>query len=275
MRRLLWATLAAAFLATGCAFLSNLFSSGFRKPTLTFKSASLADASLGGATVNLVYSVDNPNPLALSLAEVSYAFFVEGKQVLAGQPPAGFQIPAQGSADLTFPASIKFSDLASVVETFLTKDVARYRAEGQIGLQTPVGVLRLPLSKEGDFEVPRIPRFEFGSPRIVHLSLASATLELPVTVTNRSPFALAIQSFSGALKIAGANVGTLSSGDFGQLEANGSRQLTLPITLHLAQAGAALAALREGRANLSLSGQVNSGGTAVPLSISQVVSFLR
>jgi len=274
MRRILVAALLLGLFSTDCALLKNL-SSAFKEPTLTFKSASLADASLGGATVNLVFSVENPNSIGISLADVTYAFSVEGKQVVAGQPPAGLQIPAGGSADLTFPASVKFSDLASVVETFLTKDSASYRAEGQVGFQTPVGVLHVPLFKEGEFEVPKVPKFEFGSPRIAELSLAGATLEFPVTVTNRSPFALAIQSFSGALQIAGANVGTLSSGDFGQLEAKGSRQLTLPVAIHFAQAGAVAAALREGRANVSLSGQVHSGGTAVPLSITQVISFLR
>ena len=274
MRRVLVASLAAGFFSSGCALLSNL-SSAFKKPTLSFKSASLSDASLGGATVNLVYSVDNPNPVGISLAEVSYAFSVEGKQVVAGQPPAGLQIPAHGSADLTFPASVKFSDLGAVVETFLTKDSASYRAEGQVGFQTPVGVLRVPLSKDGEFEVPKVPKFELGSPRIAQLSLAGATLEFPVTVTNRSPFALAIQSFSGTLQIAGANVGTLSSGDFGQLEPKGSRQLTLPASIHFTQAGAVAQALRQGSANVSFSGQLHSGGAAVPLSITQVISFLR
>lgn len=265
----------AAMTLTGCAVLSNLSANAFKKPTLSFKTASLADASLSGATVNLVYAVENPNPVALRLADVTYAFHVEGKQVVAGRPPAGLQVPAEGTADLTFPASVKFSDVAAVLETFLTRDSASYRAEGQVGIETPLGVLHFPLEKEGQFEIPKVPRLELGSPRIAQLTLQTATLDFPITVTNQNSFAMPVQSFSGAIKMAGARVGTLSSGDFGILEAKGSRQVTLPVVLHLGEAGAALRALQEGRANVTVSGQITSGGTSVPLNLTQGVEFLR
>jgi LEA14-like dessication related protein len=274
MRQLYFAT-AAVMALGGCAFLKGLSESAFQKPTLSFRSASLAEASLSSATVNVVYAIENPNAIGLSLADVRYAFAVEGKQVVAGQPPAGLHIPANGTAELSFPASVKFADLASVLATFLTKDFATYRAEGEVGVKTPIGVLRFPLATEGQFEVPKIPKMELGSPRIAHLGLDGATLELPLTLTNRNSYPLPIQSFSGALHIAGAKAGSLSSGDFGQLEARGSRQVTLPLTLQFSQAGAAAQAIREGRAQITLNVQISSGGSSVPLTVSQMVSFLR
>src|SRR5688572_5335062 len=136
MRRLLLLSLlGCAVLGTGCAALRDFFLSAFQKPTLRFKQARLADAALSGVTLDLVYSLENPNAIGLSLAEVDYALFVEGKQVVAGKPPNGLQIAANGQSDLTFPANIKFADVAPVVQTFLTQDTARYRAEGHIGVQ--------------------------------------------------------------------------------------------------------------------------------------------
>jgi LEA14-like dessication related protein len=274
MQRLCFALLAVVVVG-GCAFLKGLSESAFQKPTLSFRSASVADASLSGATVNLVYALENPNGFGLSLASVRYAFAVEGRQLVAGKPPAGLQIPAKGTAELTFPANVKFADLASVVETFLTKDSASYRAEGEVGVQTPIGVLSFPLATEGQFEVPKIPHFELGSPRIAHLSLDGATLELPLTITNRNSYPLPIQSFSGTIHIGGAPVGSLSSGDFGQLEPRGSRQVALPARLQFSAAGAAAQAIREGKAQIALSGQISSGGISVPFHLNQLVSFLR
>lgn len=274
MQRLCIALLAAVAVG-GCAFLRGLSESAFQKPTLSFRSASVAGASLSGATLNLVYALENPNAFGLSLAEVRYAFSVEGKQLVAGQPPAGLQIPANGTAELTFPASVKFADLASVVETFLTKDLASYRAQGEVGVQTPIGVLRFPLATEGQFEVPKIPRFELGSPRIAHLSLDGATLELPLTIANRNTYPIPIQNFSGELHVAGAPVGSVSSGDFGQLEARGSRQITLPARIQFSAASAAAQAIRQGRAQIALSGKITSGGGSVPFHFSQLVSFLQ
>src|SRR3982751_1576585 len=85
---------------SGCAALSKLLSDAFQQPTFSFKQVQLLDVSLGGATVNLVYTLHNPNPVGLSLAEVDYALFIEGKQLVAGRPPNGLTIPESGQADL-------------------------------------------------------------------------------------------------------------------------------------------------------------------------------
>src|SRR5262249_19861629 len=122
---------ASAF--AGCAELTKALKSAFQPPSLTFKNVSLANVSLDSATVNLAFQLNNPNPLGPTLSTVSYSFYVEGKQVVAGSPPQGLTIPSSGSRELVFPANVKFADVAPVVQTFLTKDTASYRAEGSIG----------------------------------------------------------------------------------------------------------------------------------------------
>jgi LEA14-like dessication related protein len=260
---------------SGCAALQGFFKKAFQKPRLTFKTARLADASLADATVHLVYQLDNPNAIGVSLASVDYAFFVEGKQVVAGSPPKGLKIPARGHTELVFPANVRFADIAPVVQTFLTKDSAQYRAQGSIGIDTPLGVLRFPLEKEGNFEVPKIPNVQFDSPRISNLSLTGATVEFPLAVTNRNSFPLPVAGISGALKIAGANVGTLSTGNLGMLEPGSTRQLSLPLTISFARAASAAVALRSGNAQVALEGQLVSDGQSVPVTLSQLLNFRR
>ena len=107
--------LAAA--AASCATLEQLATGAFQKPTLAYKSAALTDVSLSGATLNIVTTVDNPNGVALSLAELDYRLSIDGHPVATGKPPEGLEIPAHGSADVTLPATFQFADLGQAVAT--------------------------------------------------------------------------------------------------------------------------------------------------------------
>ena len=271
---LLLATFGLVLLA-GCASLQRLAKNAFQQPRLTFKTARLSHASLADATVDLVYQLDNPNPLGLNLASVDYAFFVEDKQVVAGAPPKGLALPARGKAELVFPANVKFADIVPVVQTFLTKDSARYKAQGSVGIQTPLGVLRFPLEHEGTFEIPKIPQVQFEPPRISNITLQGATVEFPLVVKNRNSFPLPVGGISGALKVAGASVGTLSTGDLGLLEPGSTRQLTLPLNINFLRAASAASALRSGSGQVKLEGQLLSGGQNVPLDVTQLLNFRR
>ena len=177
----------------------------------------LSDVSLTGVTLNLTYTLDNPNALGIKLAQADYALFVEGHQVVAGKPPNGLKIPARGKTDLVFPANVKFADVAPVLQVFLQKDYAQYRAEGRVGVQTPIGVFSFPIVSEDQFEVPKMPTVQFGAPRIANLSFSSATLEIPLSVTNRNSFDLPVNGVSGRVNINGATVGQVSTGDMGAL----------------------------------------------------------
>lgn len=261
---------------SGCAALKNLAKNAFQQPRLTFKTAKLQQASLSDATVDLVYEVENPNGFGLSLASVNYAFFVEGKQVVAGTPRNGLQLKANGTSELVFPANVKFADIVPVVETFLTKDAAKWKAQGSLGVKTPIGVISLPLEREGTFPVPKVPQIKIESPRITNLSLTGATVEIPLTVTNRNGFPLPVGGVVGALKVAGADVGTLTTGNLGMLEASGSKQLTLPVKVDFLKASQAALALRSGgNAQVRFDGKLTSDKTSVPVDFNQLLNFRR
>src|SRR5215208_41077 len=189
---LLTALVAFSLALPGCAALRDLFQAAFKKPDLRFKTLSVREVTLSGADLDTVWVLNNPNPVGLSLAQVEYAFFVENKQVVAGKPRNGLQIPASDKTDITFPADVKFQELVPSLAVFLQKDVAAYRAEGTLGVETPVGVIRFPLKKEGTFEVPKVPALAFEPPRIKGIGLTGAQLEIPLTVTNRNSFPLPI-----------------------------------------------------------------------------------
>lgn len=261
---------------SGCAYLKQFLQTAFQQPTFRFKDLGLSDLSLAGLTLDTVWELGNPNNVGLSLASVEYALAIEDKQVVSGAPPQGLQIAPRSSSDLHFPAGVRFQDLVAVIDTFLNKDQATYRASGAIGVNTPIGVLRFPLATEGQFEVPKVPLVQFGNPRVANVSFAGATVEFPLVVTNRNTYALPISGLSGNVSLAGANVGTLNLGNLGAMEGRGAKNVTLPLNINFLSAASAAAAIaRGGQAQVGFNAQVQSGGVGVPLNVSQVVNLLR
>ncbi len=266
---------AAALLLPGCATLQSFFRSTFKKPDLRFKTVNLQNVDLGGARLDTVWLLDNPNPIGLKLASIDYTLFIEDKQVVAGRPRKGLQIRPSDKAELTFPAELKFADLASTALAFLNQDTAKYRAEGSIGIETPLGIIKLPMRKEGVFEVPKVPAFTLDRPVIKSLNLTSATIEIPLKLTNKNSFPLPLTGLAGNIHIGGAQVGTVNAGQLGLLPAKGTHTVALPVTVDFTRALQAANAIRQGRGRVQLSANLTSGKGQVPVNVDSVLDFLR
>jgi LEA14-like dessication related protein len=267
---------ALALAAASCATLQQLASGAFEKPSVAYKSMSLTDVSLSGATVNVVTTVTNPNGVGLSLTDVDYRLSVDGHAVATGKPPGGLEIPAHGTADVTLPATVRFSDLGAALNTVLGKDKARYRADGTLGLNTPIGVVRLPFSHEESFDLPKVPAIALGTPRLTRIGLDRATVELPLTLTNRGSYPLPLDALTAGVRIGGAQVGEVSSRALGVLQPGASQAVTLPLVVPLGGAlDAASAILRGGPVPISLEGNLQSGPVPVPFSLSTTAQFRR
>ncbi|HEY3586115.1 MAG TPA: LEA type 2 family protein [Myxococcaceae bacterium] len=261
--------------ASSCAWLQAA-EGGFKKPDVAYKSASLSDVSLSGATLNVVTSVDNPNPVTLALAEVDYRLSIDGHPVATGKPPDGLEIPANGAADVTLPASFKFTDLGEAVATVLSKGSAGYKAEGTVGVKTPIGLVKVPLSHEGTFTLPAMPGIALGTPRLAAVAIDHATVELPVTLTGKGSLPVPLQSLQAAVTIGGAHIGDVSAKDLGTLEPGASRSVTLPLTVPFSGAlDAAQVMLKGGSVPIALQGQLQSGPAPVPFQLQTTANFRR
>ena len=261
--------------ASACSWL-QMAAGGFKKPDVAYKSASLTDVSLSGATLNVVTRVDNPNPVSLALAEVDYRLSIDGHPVATGKPPDGLEIQANGATDVTLPASFKFTDLGQAVATVLQKGSAGYKAEGTVGVKTPIGLVTVPLSHEGTFTLPAMPGIALGTPRLTSVSIDHATVELPMTLTGRGSLPVPLQALEAAVTIGGARIGEVSAKDLGTLEPGASRSVTLPLTVPFSGAvEAAQAMLKGGTVPIALDGQLQSGPAPVPFQLKTTANFRR
>jgi LEA14-like dessication related protein len=261
---------------SGCALFQQLASQVFEKPTLTFKSARLSDVSLAGATIDLVFDVENPNAEGLTLASTTdYVVTVEGKQLVAGRPPQGITIPARGKGEVTLPAAVRFADLGASIAALLGQRSVAWAAQGHVGVQTPLGAVTLPFSKEGRLDLPRVPDVTVGSPSVKEISFSGATLEVPLTVENVNSFPLPLGAVAATLRIAGSEVGTLQTAELGTLQGNGKQTLAVPLRVRFAEALSAAKAIADGSAHVTVQGELRSGGAAVPFALERDVTFTK
>ncbi|MBX7114204.1 MAG: LEA type 2 family protein [Myxococcaceae bacterium] len=276
MKRVTGWVLCSVVFFSGCALLRDLLATTFQQPRFAFKRVELANLSLSSVTLNTVWSLENPNNIGLRIAKVDYALFIEGKQVVAGAPALGLEMSPNGTTEIVFPANVRFRDVVPVLETFLTKETARYRAEGSLGFDTPLGVVSFPLAKEGDFEVPKAPQIALRNPRMTQVNLGGATVEFPFTVTNRNGFPLSLGRLTGRLYVGSSSVGEVSTPELGQLAAKGTRTLSVPLTLNFLSTGVAVANAVAGQpSQVRFDGRLEAGSEPFPINAEQVLKFIR
>jgi len=249
----------------GCALLQTL--AGDKRPELTFREVRFTGWSLDQVHLDVIYELDNPYDIPLSLASVAYDLEVEGRKILSGAPKEGLKIQPRKSQQLVFPASVRFLDVIPTVEALFRKSALGYRASGEIGVQTPVGVIGLPLSKSGDIDVPTLPSIELASVSVPKKSLTQATVEVALDLTNRNDFAIPMAGIDYALRLGGAQVGGGKSQ--GKTLRPGERtRIQIPIGVNLVGAGQGVLALVSGKpADVGLEGKLALGGIEAPLDL--------
>ncbi|HEY4223461.1 MAG TPA: LEA type 2 family protein [Myxococcota bacterium] len=264
MKRFVVAAMLAVVVA-GCSF---------TKPSLTFKSARIHDTDLEGTTLDVTYEVKNPNSVGVSVDEVSYELDVEDHKIIAGQPPNGLSVAANGTSELMFPAKIYFAEVAPVVEVFLTQDTAKYRVAGELGIKTPVGMVRLPLSYEGTFPVPKLPHIDFENPRIESASLTGAKIMVPLKITNKNAFAIPLGALKANISLDGAQVATTSAALPKDLGPNETATVDVPVEVDLLKSGPVVAqVLKSKKAMLKLDGELKLSKTSIPIKLEKSVAF--
>ena len=261
-------------LLASCSLLQSVASSAFERPSLAFRDVKLDHIDFTGADVNLLFDVTNPNSSGLDLGAASYALAIEGHQVAVGSPPKGLQVPGKGTATVTLPAHVVWDQLAPALEAVLSRKSLAYKASGTLGVNSPIGLLTLPLEHEGVIEPPHLPSVSLQAPRIVSLGFTGARLSLPLKLTNPNAFPLPLGAVDGTVEIEGARVGRVALAQPPALGASSEQTLELPLDISFVSTGLAVAsALKAGAAHIKLDGTLRSLGASFPLHLDQHVQF--
>jgi len=237
-------------LLIACSALRGLLGQdAIRRPQVEFVGARLTGLSFDRATIVFEVNIQNPNSLGVKLAGFGYDLIINDHSFLHGREEKEVEIEARGENVIDIPVTISYQHLYQVLQTLRHQNSAAYRLNCDFSLVLPVlGVVQIPVSKTGDFPLPKLPTVSLEKLQMKRLSLSGADLVFGVRVDNPNAFAMTLEGMQYQLMVDGQ---PWASGETGQrisLPQKRDDLLEIPITLDFIRMGQAVyQSLSEGR----------------------------
>jgi len=91
----------------------------------------------------------NPGDGEMRVKGYDYVLQIDGRPFATGTSQDGFMLAPRGTARVTVPVTIMVADLQRVLGALQTRGQAPYHFAVTLLIDTPLGVFRFPLAKEG------------------------------------------------------------------------------------------------------------------------------
>ncbi len=153
-RYIILAAVLSLVLSAGCDALQNL-----QKPKASLKGVKLADISLESASLLFDVEIANPYSVDLPMVNVDYGVVSNAGKLFAGKADIAGTVPANSTKMISLPVKIDYFDVVNAFKGVSPGSKIPYQADVGLSVNTPVlGVIRLPLNKTGELDVPAIPK---------------------------------------------------------------------------------------------------------------------
>jgi LEA14-like dessication related protein len=153
-RAIIWAAVTLLVLFAGCDTLQNL-----QKPKASLKAVKLDNISLESANLLFDVEIENPYAVALPMVNIDYGVTSNASKLFAGKAEVAGTVPANGTKMLSLPVKVSYLDVVNAFKGVRPGSKIPYQADVGLSVNAPaLGVLRLPLNKTGELDVPAIPK---------------------------------------------------------------------------------------------------------------------
>ena len=250
---------------TGCAILKEAVK--VKKPDLSVESVRLAGLSFQDLDLVFDISVDNPNPLPVTLARFDYDLRIEDSSFLKGIQEESSRIAAAEKSRIPLPLTLDFGDLRRTFATLKDQDSTSYELICNLVFDLPVlGEHLLPLRHSGRLPVVKPPRIEVGDLKIKRINLTGADLVLQLRLGNPNGFAFGLDRLDYNFSVGGKPWATGTSSQSVQLAEKDSQTIEIPVSLSFLSLGkSAYRALKKKKPlDYQLSGNLDLN-TSLPL----------
>lgn len=257
----------------GCATLNQLV----QKPTVTFHSLDLEDASLLESTLRFNFKVNNPNPIGLRTGRLNYDLKINDSPFTSGHLDQGVSLPSEGTGTLSVPITVAYLDFLDSIVSLVQNRTATYDLKGTMA----VGPFDIPFQTQGKFDLPRMPKISLDAVNIEKLSFTGASLNCRLRMDNPNAFNILFKQLDYTLKLGQTRVAKTSAATEGVLGQKGASTMNLALDLSFADIGRAGYQLLMGNSSTyQIEGQMlmdssTLGSRAVPFSASGKVPFSR
>lgn len=214
------------------------------KPTAQLTGARLANISFDQVDLVFDLEVENKNPIELDLAGLDYDFKIEDQSLVSGVTAKAIKLKANGTSPVELPVTLKFDDLKNLPGELWNKDKLAYDLQTTFNIMLPViGNYAIPVSKQGELPVPKIPGIKLKGVKIKNLSFTSADLVAQVEVDNPNDFDMAVRNFNYQLNINQVQWGQGEISKSNNIPGKGKGVIDIPVKLNLLSIGSAASSL--------------------------------
>jgi LEA14-like dessication related protein len=248
-------------------------------PHVTFQSATVVGATFEGVELLVAMEVENPNAFALPVVRLAHAVTVDGQPAFSAVASASAAVPSGGTFPVLLPLVLPYGRIPAIGERLVAGRPIAYAVTGSVGLQTPAGVVDLPVGWEGTLPLPRRPEFAFEGVEVGVLSALSLSFDVKLRVSNPNAFRLPGGLLGHRVSVAGTAV---ASGDqkLPGLEAGATAVVLIPCQVNPFGVGAGAAravyeALQGNEIPVALLGRATLAGIPVDLALESRIPRLR
>lgn len=105
--------------------------------------------------MELYLTVDNPNRFDVKLLGYNYDLTVMALPVAKGGGRDAITFPGKEVTDVRIPVRVAYSDMWEILKRRPDPDGVPYQLEAGLELDTPAGVMTVPVHKKGTYVVPQ------------------------------------------------------------------------------------------------------------------------
>jgi len=128
-----------------------------RKPTARLTGLKFEEVKLDSAMLMFDVEIDNHYPVALPLTNFDYTLSSNAEKFLSGSSKSQTTVPAKSKQIVSLPAKINYMGMLKALKGVRPGSKIPYGAELGLSVDTPaLGLIRLPLKKEGELVLPSI-----------------------------------------------------------------------------------------------------------------------
>lgn len=209
-------------------------------PKVKFQDLKVKKIDFKGVETDFVFAVENPNPIKVKLASFAYDLDLGGQNFLSGDQTEGLSLEPRGDSQLVLPVGTNFKDLIALVGGVKAKDGVPFAFAGDIGFGTPLGPVKVPFKKEGDFPVLQVPKINVKGVRLGKVTPLppTATINIDLGVAHSGGSKMDFKNFDYALKLGGRPILDGMIQQLASVDPGAQETVSLPVTLKLLEVGA-------------------------------------
>jgi len=236
-----------------CSTLNTILNQmNVQKPTVEITNAKISNLSFNDLDLLFDIQINNPNSVGINLAGFDYELLINKNSFISGNQPDKLEIAAKNQNTIQLPVKLKFVDIYNTFADLKKNNDSKYQIKCGLNFNLPVlGETRIPISKNGDIPLLKLPSISFNSVKLNNIDLTGASLILDVKFRNPNSFSMLIDQMNYNFQVNGKNWLSGTANQKTSTNKNGESIIQIPVSLDFLQMGSSLFQLISGGKNLN------------------------